>query len=580
MRDRIPIMSIRPLDPRHAEARRRLQDRYATVSGLPDASRLAYLRGPLKRWTVPQLAALWGQARPVPGALPAQNNVYVHVPFCKSICRFCNYERLQPANPGWLRAYLDRLLTSLEVLAPAVAHLEFHALYVGGGTPSTLPAGMLEELFSALADRLRWHPLASREFEFDPAVMSAARLDVLKTHGVDRVSFGIQTLDAQVNIAHERGPQGLEVIERRFTELAERGMDAVSCDFLLGLAGTTPEQVFEEIGTVLGRFGPQWVDVYMVTSTQAYVEGHFKGSYDDFWAHLKPFQDRASQALEELAKAHNYRLLAGAGHRMSLIRSVAPSSKTARYSYSQLVSEQRRPLNLLGLGPSARTQIFGVAQVQTRDPGEVPDVEGPAFYEGHEVSLDDEVRTFLVHHFRDQDALDRDFFRGIFEEDILDRVPRAVAAWKEDGLLSLTDRALSLSPQERLARTRSLLWLVPESPLEHELARRMGLDLSPEGITRLLSPVPPGQVLASGTRYLGAGQARIRLQAGARECSVRVAPPLTGKGTVRLVLDRVPEDLVEAVAPAVRQLTLLARRNHAAIRARQDEERARGERPL
>ena len=97
-------MSLPTLDPRYVAARQRLQDRYATLSGLPDASRLAYLRGPLQSWSLEQLAATWAEARPVPGALPAQNNVYVHVPFCKSICRFCNYERLRPSNPKSTRA--------------------------------------------------------------------------------------------------------------------------------------------------------------------------------------------------------------------------------------------------------------------------------------------------------------------------------------------------------------------------------------------------------------------------------------------------------------------------------------------
>ncbi len=524
-----------------------------------------------------QLAGLWADARPVPGTLPAQNNVYVHVPFCKSICGFCNYERLRPSSSDWLRAYLDRLLASLDVLAPAVAHLEFHSLYVGGGTPSTLPAGMLQELFKALDAKLRWHPHASREFEFDPAVMSAQRLDVLKAHGVQRYSFGIQTLDPTVNAAHDRGPQGIEVIERRFTELGERGLDAVSCDFLLGLAGTTPAQVFGEIGTVLERFRPHWVDVYLVTPTQTYVDTHFGGSTEAFWEHMRPFQEQAAGALDALAAAHDFTIVSGHGHRMSLVRAEGAKPTRARYSYSQLVNEQRRPLNLLGLGPSARTQIFGVAQAQTKDPGEVPDAPGPASYEGHRVSLGDEIRTWLVHQLRDHHRVDRAHFREVFGDDVVACVPRVVAAWEEEGILTRDDETLSLVPQDRLARARSLMWLVPEAHLEHELARRMQLDLSPEGVARLLSPVPPGQVLAGGVRYLGAERARVRLRALSRDCSVRVAPPLSDDGPVRLVLDRVPPELLSAIAPAVRQLASLARRNHRAIRQEQDAARARGE---
>ena len=567
-------MSSRPIDPRHAAARRRLQDRYAELSGLPDASRLAYLRGPLVSWTEEEVAGLWATATLPVGTRPLQNNVYVHVPFCKSICRFCNYERLRPSSPAWLRAWLERLKGSLDTLAPAVGHLEFHTLYLGGGTPSTLPATLLEELLTALDERLRWHPRSSREFEFDPAVMSGARLDVLQAHGFQRFSFGIQTLDAGVNQAHDRGPQGVEVVARRFAELEERGLDAVSCDFLFGLAGTTPERVFEEMDTVLRRFRPLWIDAYLVTPTLSYVEGHFGGSYEAFWAHLKPFQEQAEPAIARLAKAHGYRVTEGHGHRMSLARPDR-TRRRSTFGYSQLVNEQRRPMNLLGLGPSARSQIFGVAALQTRDPGDRPDAAGPARYEGHPVSLEDEARTFLVHHLRDADEVPSELFEGCFGRPVAELAGRAMAAWEAEGLLSSTARGFGLTPQDRLDRARSLLWLVPDQALEHELARRMALDLTDDGVARLVHPLPVGAALAGGARLSRVSARRIHLRVQGREVSVRVAPPLDDAAPLRLVVDRVPPALIESASPAVRQLTALVRRNHHVLRGRLDAERSR-----
>src|SRR5690349_1708572 len=210
-----------------------LHARYLEVARVGDASRLAYLRGPETMWTEEEVAGMWEcAAREPAGSLPALNCVYIHVPFCKSICSFCNYDRLQPSSPALLKTWLTRVLRSIDVIAPAVRPLTFHALYIGGGTPSVLPAALLHQLLEALDRRLTWHPRAQRKLEFDPAVMNRERLKVLAAHGLKQLSFGIETLDPEVNGRHNRGRQGLEIIERCFEDLRAFRLSEVACDFL------------------------------------------------------------------------------------------------------------------------------------------------------------------------------------------------------------------------------------------------------------------------------------------------------------------------------------------------------------
>ena len=255
-----------------------LHDRYLEVAHLGDASRLAYLHGPETVWTEEEVAELWTRAVRAPvSAMEPLNCVYVHVPFCKSICTFCNYDRLQPSSPALLKTWLTRVLRSIDVMAPAVRPLTFHALYIGGGTPSVLPAALLHQLLEALDRRLAWHPRAQRKLEFDPAVMNRERLKVLAAHGLKQLSFGIETLDPEVNGRHNRGRQGLEIIERCFEDLRAVGISDVACDFLLGLEGTTPKGILAEMETVLRRFQPAWIDIFMLTPTHSYVTRHFGG---------------------------------------------------------------------------------------------------------------------------------------------------------------------------------------------------------------------------------------------------------------------------------------------------------------
>jgi coproporphyrinogen III oxidase-like Fe-S oxidoreductase len=95
------------------------------VARLPDASRIAYLRGPEATVTEEQIRDVWAEAMANPVTdVETANNIYIHVPFCKSICNFCNYERLRPSNPRLLEAWLERVLRSMRTLGPAVNGLE------------------------------------------------------------------------------------------------------------------------------------------------------------------------------------------------------------------------------------------------------------------------------------------------------------------------------------------------------------------------------------------------------------------------------------------------------------------------
>jgi coproporphyrinogen III oxidase-like Fe-S oxidoreductase len=556
-----------------------LHDRYSRVARIGDASRLAYLHGPTTVWTEEEVAALWARARPSAGshAAPSSdgqrdplNCLYIHVPFCKSICHFCNYDRLQPSSPQLLKTWLDRALRTLAVIGPAVRPLTFHALYMGGGTPSVLPAKLLRELLHALDTTITWHPQASRKMEFDPAVMSRERLDVLAAHGFDQLSFGIETLDPEINARHNRGRQSIDTIERSFVDLRAVGISDVACDFLLGLEGTTPAGMLAEMETVLTRFSPAWVDIFMLTPTASYVERHFGGSREGFWAHLRPFEQAIPAALPALAERTGYLVRMGQGHHMMLMRRDGGRSQ-AQFPYTALTTEARRPLNVLGLGRSARSSIFGVAAFALRDPRDDPSAAGPADYEGHAIDLADEARAFLVHRLRDTDTVDRREFQEIFGDDMSAIISHALAGWESEGTARLEADVLRFVPQERRARIHSLLWLVPQQAIEFDLARIDDVPQSAPGIERLVASLKSGTRLADGHTFAGAEDGRILVRTPSGEVlRFRVAPALRDAGPLRLVLEEAPRTAnTDGLRRAVGQLRgVLSQRHRELVRHR------------
>jgi coproporphyrinogen III oxidase-like Fe-S oxidoreductase len=569
-----------------------LHDRYLAVARVGDASRLAYLHGPEKVWSQEEVVGLWEQALRKPlSPMDPLNSVYIHVPFCKSICHFCNYDRLQPSSPLLLKTWLARVLRSLEVIGRSVRPLTFSALYIGGGTPSVLPARMLDELLGALDRTLSWDRRAARKLEFDPAVMNRERLEVLAAHKVKKLSFGIETLDPAVNARHNRGRQGIEMIERSFADLAAVGISDVACDFLLGLEGTTPKGMLTEMETVLRRFAPKSVDIFMLTPTHDYVTSHFGGSWEACWQHISRFEAEVPPALPELAERAGYVVRSGHGHHMMLERMprfrflparVASTVATPvlrwlksfsrpRYFYTPLVSEARRPVNVLGLGRSARSVIFGTATFAAHDPQDNPAVEGPASYVGNMLDVADEARTYLSHLLRDNDTVSRAEFRQIFGGDMTEIIPEAVAGWAHDGTAALEEDVLRFVPQDRRERIRSLLWLVPEEAIEFDLAHFNQLELSPAGVAELINPIKPGTGLAGGHIFEGADGTRLLLRTPTGETlRLRIAPELSDGAPLRLVLDAGPRT-GEGVAlrQAVAQLRGVLTNRHRKMSGRQ-----------
>ena len=512
------------LHPRWLARRRRLHAAFLRACEPPDASWLVHLGRVKRRWEASEVAALWASS---PRRDDAWNHVYIHVPFCKSICSFCNYDRLRPSHPDQLRAWTARTIASIEALSSGLAGLRFVTIYVGGGTPSVLPAESIIKVIKVLEAAMDFHPRANRFFEMDPAVMTPTKLAAWQSLGFSHVSFGVQSLDPNINEAHNRGRQDSALIDRRFTELRAAGMYDVSCDFLLGLAGTTVEGIMADIAVVISRHRPRWIDVYQLTPTPEYVDAHFGGSREAFWEHLKPFAASAPEMLAEIARENGYKLIRGQDHRYtiqknSITAADGPMRPHSPFSYSQLIADQQRPLSLLGLGPSARSRIFGEGWRTCEEPDRPA---GPSVFEGDRIKMDEEAHCYLIHALRDGDHIDGAQFARIFGSTLSALGGAGVAALVAEGLAELTPAGLRMKPAPRRQRTADLLWLVDERRLERELAHTLGYPLDAAALWRGLHPLRAGTRLG-GLTLSGVEDAGIRLQGETGSIRLRVSPPL------------------------------------------------------
>jgi oxygen-independent coproporphyrinogen-3 oxidase len=157
-------------------------------------------------------------------------SVYIHVPFCLHHCGYCDFTLVANRNdliPQWLEC-LRRELD--HELAGYFRPIEFDTLFLGGGTPTHLATDQLKALFELLA--LFFRPAAGAEIsiEANPDGLTTEKLELLKTHGVNRISIGVQSFQNQELEVLERthnGTEGAEAVCRAADYISQVGVDLI-----------------------------------------------------------------------------------------------------------------------------------------------------------------------------------------------------------------------------------------------------------------------------------------------------------------------------------------------------------------
>ena len=156
-------------------------------------------------------------------------SVYIHIPFCKSICSYCDFCKFF-YNDVWANKYMDTLKSEIEKYYEDDV---IKTLYIGGGTPSTLSVHNLNKLFQII----KIFKLSDKyEFTFECNVddISIPLLEILKNNGVNRLSIGVQSLDKRKLEYLNRKHNKREVIDS--IKLCRKyGFDNINIDFIYGL---------------------------------------------------------------------------------------------------------------------------------------------------------------------------------------------------------------------------------------------------------------------------------------------------------------------------------------------------------
>ena len=211
-------------------------------------------------------------------------SVYVHVPFCRHRCGYCNFSLV--ADRDYLIArFLDALQTEVQWLDKSY---EIDTLFLGGGTPSHLPPADFERLFEILDSRFTLAADAEVTAECNPSDVTHDRVDLFQRCGINRISLGVQSFNDRKLKTLERDHTAETV--RFAVDLIGRQIDNVSMDLIFAAPGETIADWRTDLEAAL-QLSPNHLSTYELT--------YEKGT--QFWNRLS--KGKLQQSDEELCAA-------------------------------------------------------------------------------------------------------------------------------------------------------------------------------------------------------------------------------------------------------------------------------------
>lgn len=202
-------------------------------------------------------------ASSAPQIVPAAGmGLYVHVPFCKTKCPYCDFNTYQGID-DLMGSFLPALTAEIECWGQTLAHLRVKSVFFGGGTPSYLPPGYIERILASIQTSFQVDQTAEITIEANPGDLDAPACAGILGQGVNRLSIGVQSLDNNLLHLLGRRHQASEAIQA-FQTARQAGFDNVNLDLMYGLPSQSMDQWRQTLDSLVG-LTPEHISLYALT---------------------------------------------------------------------------------------------------------------------------------------------------------------------------------------------------------------------------------------------------------------------------------------------------------------------------
>lgn len=208
-------------------------------------------------------------------------SLYIGIPFCPSTCLYCSFTSYNiDAYKKKVDEYVDCVIKEMDYVANAFKHKKLNAVYFGGGTPTTLSDIQLDRLISKVKNSFDFTYV--QEFTVEagrPDSITREKLQVLKKHGVSRISINPQTMKQETLDIIGRKHTVAQVVEA-FNMAREEGFDNINMDFIVGLPNEGIDDVRYTMEETL-KLNPDSITVHSLAIKRAARLNMFKDEYKE-----------------------------------------------------------------------------------------------------------------------------------------------------------------------------------------------------------------------------------------------------------------------------------------------------------
>jgi oxygen-independent coproporphyrinogen-3 oxidase len=215
----------------------------------------------VEAFTAEDYARALTQRRSGAAALALPLSLYIHIPFCESLCYYCACNKIITKHHDKAAEYLRYLSREVDLHTQHIGSGQVVSqLHLGGGTPTFLSDDELRELMTMLRRNFAFTPGGEYSIEVDPRTVDAQRLDTLAELGFNRLSFGVQDFDPAVQKAVHRVQPAGQVFA--LVEAARaRGFESINVDLIYGLPKQSPES-FDRTLAQVATLRPDRIALY------------------------------------------------------------------------------------------------------------------------------------------------------------------------------------------------------------------------------------------------------------------------------------------------------------------------------
>ena len=204
--------------------------------------------------------------------------IYIHIPFCKQKCFYCDFASLKQSSVdnNLYERYVQALCQEIVLYQELFPDIYIDTIYFGGGTPSILPANLIQTILQKIYQSFELNPQAEITLEANPGTVDINKLASLYKYGVNRLSFGVQAVQndllAKIGRIHT-----IEQANLALEEAKQVGFNNISVDLMYGLPGQTLAMLKQSVAWAVGQ------DVQHISIYGLQVEEHtvFGKLYDE-----------------------------------------------------------------------------------------------------------------------------------------------------------------------------------------------------------------------------------------------------------------------------------------------------------